>query len=99
MITKERYVKSPSGGTVSWNTDILRGVLSSLNINPSSATTTYDVALLDYDGTTIYEKKGNMGNFADNSKVALYGIYTVSITSISVSTNNFITTLLWDDEV
>ena len=85
MIQRYHISKTPSGGSASWNTDDLRGVMLQLLVNPTTATTTYDITLTDDDSIVVYSKKGNKGTLKDTTQMGLYGIYTVDITNASVN--------------
>ena len=100
MILQERYVVVPTAGKVSWNTiSDIRGELTQLSINPSVSTTTYDLYMTDDVGSIIYKKENLRGTFVDDSKVALYGIYTFNLTNTSTSNNSFTVTLIWNERV
>jgi hypothetical protein len=100
MIHRERVVNQPSAGHISWNTNNnLVGHLAQLSVNPSSTSTTFDIAIYDDRDTKVYEKKGNKGHTTDESKIGLFGHYTINLSNTSTSTVSWITTLLWDDEL
>lgn len=95
MICREVYYKQPSAGEASWNTyGDLRGKIIQFAVNPSVNTTTYIMTLTDDTGTQIY-KRSHKGISRDDTNVGVYGIYTVGISSASVSTNSFTVTLMW----
>jgi hypothetical protein len=100
MILREFYTKLPVAGAVSWNTfSDLRGVMEQLIVNSSTTSTTFDFSLTDDNGNIVYNKKGNKGTLIDDSKVGLYGIYTMSIANSSSNSNSFTTTLMWREHV
>ena len=99
MIIRERYTKPLTSGAASWNTNSdLRGQIAHISVNPSVSTTTFDFRITDDAGTTVYYKKGLKGQFFDDSKIGVYGIYTLGIESASNSSWNFITTVLWRED-
>lgn len=99
MILRERYLKQPSSGAVSWNTiSDLRGEIKQISINPSSSTTIYDFRITDDAGTTVYYKPGLQGVFIDDSKLGAYGIYTLGIESASISNASWTITILWSED-
>ena len=96
MILRERYVKQPTAGAVSWNTySDLRGHTEQLCVNPSVATTTYDLSMTNDNGDTIYSHKGLKGTFVDDAKIGIFGIHTIAINNASSSNESFTITLLW----
>ena len=100
MILKEEYRKQPTSGAVSWNTNgDLRGILVQLAVNPSATTTTYNFRMTNDAGTDIYDKKGMRGMWTDDTKVGLYGKYTLAIQSASTTNVSYVVTLLWDEKV
>lgn len=100
MISRERYKKQPAAGFSSWNThSILKGSLVHLSVNPSDTTTTYDVLLKDDANTTVYEQRGKKGVFVDDSKIGVYGIYTINLSNTSASNKTWTTTILWREDV
>jgi len=99
MIHRENYLKQPTAGAVSWNSyGEYRGILGQLTINPSVSTTTYNFSLTADTGAVVYNKKGIKGVYVDDSKIPLYGIYTMAIANSSESNYSFTTTLIWDDD-
>lgn len=100
MINRERYVKQPSAGSVSWNTDSdFRGVLEQVAINPSSTATTYDFKITADDNTVVYQQKGRKGTWIDDTKIGMFGVYTLDLENASDSTKSFTVTLIWNDDV
>lgn len=84
-IQRHSVTKTPSGGSISWNTDDMRGVMFSVSISPATSTTTYDFILTDDESIIVYSKKGLKGTFNDNTQIGLYGIYTAQISNASVN--------------
>jgi hypothetical protein len=100
MILQERYTKVPVAGTVKWNTySDIRGETTQLSVNPSVSTTIYDIWITDDVGSVIYKRENLRGTFVDDTKVALYGIYTINLTNTSTSNYSFTITLLWNERV
>jgi len=98
MILRERYLKQPAAGDVSWNTiSDFRGVLEQISVNPSSSSTEYDINITDDAGTVIYEQKGRKGTWTDDTKIGVYGIYTYNITNASASNATWTITSLWTE--
>ena len=100
MILREVYTKLPVSGDVSWNTiSDLRGVMQQLVVNSSATSTTFDFSITDDNGNIVFNKKGNKGTLIDDSKIGLFGIYTMSIANASTDSNSFSTTLMWREHV
>lgn len=101
MILRERYTKIPANNSsTNWNTiSDLRGNLEQITINPSSSSTIYDFYMTDDDGNIVYNKKGLKGTFVDDSKIGVFGIYTINISNASILTNSFTCTLIWNENL
>lgn len=99
MIFRERFLKQPTAGAVSWNVGYIKGTIGQVSINPSATGTTYNFTLTDDVGNVVYIKKGKKGTYVDDSKVEGYGIYTANIASASASNRTWITTLIWNDSL
>jgi hypothetical protein len=87
MICKRTWTKTPIGSplSVSWNTDDLRGKLTSITIVPTSSDTTYDFVMTDDQSLDVYRRNQVLGTFRDDSSKGFYGIYTFKIDNASVS--------------
>lgn len=81
LIVRYKATKTPSSATVSWNTDDLRGVMRQLLVQTATSTNTFDFKLVDDDGITVYERKGNKGTLNVSTPMGLYGIYTATISN------------------
>lgn len=79
LIVRYKTSQTPVSGTISWNTDDLRGVMRQLLVNPATSTTTYDFRLVDDDSITAFEKKGCKGTLNIITPMGLWGIYTARI--------------------
>jgi len=100
MILRERYIRQPINGDSSWNSNSdFSGVLQQLIVNPSAAATTYDFSMTNDLGDVVYDKKGLKGTFIDDSKLGLFGIYTMDIANASDSTKSFSISLIWREIV
>lgn len=84
-IQRHSVTKTPSGGTVNWNTDDMRGVMFMISIAPATSTTTYDFTLTDDESIIVYSKKGLKGTFNETTQLGLYGVYTAQISNVSVN--------------
>ncbi len=83
MIVKYHKEGTSVAGTLSFNTDDLRGICNRIFVKPPSNSVTYDLKITDDNSLDIYEKKGLRRSLNDISQHTLRGIYTVSITNIS----------------
>lgn len=83
MIVKYYKQGTSVAGTLSFNTDDLRGVCHRIFIKPHSSSVSYNFKLTDDNSLDIYLVKGIKGSLNDLSQHTLRGIYTASFTSIS----------------
>lgn len=84
MMVKYYKEKTSLAGSLSFNTDDLRGKCERIFIKPPTEAVTYDVKLTDDNSLDVYVNKGIRGTLNDISGLPLKGIYTVSISNISV---------------
>mgnify|MGYP001583976723 CR=1 FL=1 len=84
MIVKYNKVVTAVSGSISFNTNDLRGVCYRVFIKPATSTTTYDITFTDDNTLIIYSKKGVRGTLNDISTQTLKGIHTVAVTNASV---------------
>ena len=80
-----KYYKSgtSSAGSLTFNTDDLRGKCERVFVKPPSEAITYDFKMTDDNSLDIYVKKGLRGTLNDISGQSIKGIYTVLINNIS----------------
>ena len=84
LIHKERLTGSTASGSLTRTTAKFSGVVcKQLYIKPTTATTTFNVAITDKDADTVYEEVGYQGTLIREVEIPLSGNYTVSITSAS----------------
>lgn len=99
MFIRHRYIRSIAAGVSSWNSaSDLRGVINQIAINPSSSSTTYDFKMTDDSNTVVYHKEGLKGDYTDESKIGVYGTYTLGIENASVSNKSFTVTIITGDD-
>lgn len=84
MMCKYYKEKTSIAGSLSFNTDDMRGKLERIFIKPPSESVTYDFKMTDDNSLDVYVNKGVRGTLNDISGLPSKGIYTVSITNISV---------------
>ena len=84
IMVKYYHSDTSVGGSLSFNTDDLRGKCERLFLKPPTEAITYDITLTDDNSLIIYSQQGIRGTLNDISGFSLRGIYTVSITNISV---------------
>lgn len=93
MIFKETSIRTPVGGTVSWNTCEMRGVLHCILISPASGT--YDFKMIDENSIVAYSETGLSGVWRDDTPIGVYGIYTVTLSN--AEDVEFKVTLLYEE--
>lgn len=84
MMVKYYKEATSSAGTATFNTDDLRGGCGRIFVKPPAETVTYDIKLTDDNNLDVYSAKGLRGTLNDISSQTLKGIYTVTISNISV---------------
>ncbi len=89
MICKRTFTKTCVAGTVSWNTDDLRGEIRHIIIKPNTSSTTYDFTMTGDNDVPLYEENGKLGTFKDTTIYGLHGIYTCLISNASLATETF----------
>lgn len=97
MICKRTFSKTAVSGTVSWNTDDLRGVLYTLIIKPSAESSTYDFTMTDDQSVAVFDENGKLGTFRDTTNFGLYGIYTCEISNASPTTESFTIEIIYEE--
>lgn len=84
-IDPHRLSGTASGGTFSVNTHhLVGGVLRNILIKAATASTIFDVAIVDEDSYTIYERTSETGVTSEITKIPVRGIYTVTISNATV---------------
>lgn len=82
-----KYFKQATAvaGTISFNTDDLRGQVHRIFVKPATSSTSYDIEITDDNSLPVYSQKGIIGNLNDISIQLFKGIYTVVISNISAN--------------
>lgn len=74
-----------SGGTWQGNTGVLYGFLVGVRCRPATATTIYNLRIVDRDSYEIFERKGIKGELAAHQIVVpIRGVHTVFIEQATV---------------
>lgn len=66
---KYKYSLTVSGGTVSGNTDFMRGMVEQLYITPTTSTTQWDLNIIDRDGDIVYSRVSETGSLSDKAEI------------------------------
>ena len=85
MIVKYSKQQTAVAGSISFNSDDLRGICYRIYVSPATSTTTYDVTITDDNSAVIYSKKGLRGTLNDLSTQTLKGIHTIAVNNASVN--------------
>lgn len=67
--SKYKYSLTVSGGTVSGNTDFMRGMVEQLYVYPTTSTTQWDLNIIDRDGDIVYSRTSETGNLSDKAEI------------------------------
>lgn len=67
--SKYKYTLTVSGGTVSGNTDFMRGMVEQLYVYPTTSTTQWDLSIVDRDGDVVYSRTSEVGNLSDKAEL------------------------------
>lgn len=82
VIHTEKLSGTASAGTFAVNTiSNLCGLLRTIIIKPTTATTQYDITITNSDSMDIYSSKSIVGNSSDEVQIPLRGIFTITITN------------------
>ena len=75
---------TPSSGTASVNIANCFGIINQVIVTPTTATTTFDVAITNQKSRDIYDMDDSTGFLVDKIDVALRNDATLTITNASV---------------
>lgn len=67
LFSKYKYSLTISGGTVSANTDFMRGMIEQVIITPTTSTNQWDLSFIDRDGDIIYQRVSETGTINDRT--------------------------------
>ena len=85
LIHKERLTGSTASGSLTLTTAKFSGVrLINIYVNPTTASTTYDLLIEDLNSDDIFEELGIQGQLNRTVRIATYGSHTVTISNASV---------------
>jgi hypothetical protein len=85
QITPIEVSQTASSGIWSFNTQKFSGGnLMYIVLNPTTATTTYDISIIDEKSNTIYNDEGITGLYIQEVYIPLRGVYTISVSNSSV---------------
>ncbi len=73
IFAKYKYVLTVSGGTVSSNTDAMRGMIEQIIITPTTSTNQWDFNLIDRDGDIVYSRNVETGTINDRDSILPVG--------------------------
>ena len=74
-----------AGGTVSVNSDYMRGIAMLIHVKPASTTTAYEYKIIDPKSRTIRYVYDKVGEFADTEPLPVWGICTLQILNASAN--------------
>jgi hypothetical protein len=75
---------TPSTGSLSVNSDYMRGEMCLLYVKPTTATTVYDFRIVDAKSRIIREFKDVRGTLRETNPLTVYGIYTFTVVNATV---------------
>lgn len=73
IFAKNKYILTVSGGTVSSNTDAMRGMIEQIIITPTTLTNQWDFNLIDRDGDIVYPRNVETGTINDRTALVPAG--------------------------
>jgi len=87
MVYKYKDTLTTVAGTISGNTVPLHGICKYIYIEPTTATTAYNVAIIDDDNHTVknYELRFFKGTMRDFTEFVVQGIYTITISNATAN--------------
>ena len=83
LIHKETLSGSTVSGSLSINTSNLKvgGIMSIVCARPTTASTVYDIKIVDDGSFTIYERTSETGELAEEVLLPISGIHTITISN------------------
>lgn len=82
IVHKEKLTGTTSSGTFSANTSLqLHGLLHNIIVKPTTATTTYNIKIIDDDSMTVWERTSETGAFSDQVMLPMRGVHTLTISN------------------
>ena len=83
LLHKEILSGTTVSGSLSINTVNFRkgGLLSLVGVRPATASTQYDIKIVDEDSFTMYERTSETGELAEEVLLPIKGIYTITISN------------------
>jgi hypothetical protein len=85
-------------GSLSFNTDDIRGQCNRIFVKPPSDSVSFDIVITNDNGLDIYSRQGITGVLNDVSNQPMKGIHTVSFTNISTD-GLFKTEFSWEEKM
>ena len=96
LIHHERATNTAVGGTFSYNTRHIHGILGQILVKQATATTVYDIKIVDSKGMTILEETSEAEPMAYETRIPVRGIYTVTVSN-SLRNEEFLTDLIIEE--
>jgi len=82
LIHIERLTLTTSSGSASGNTTSkLRGICYEILVKPATASTQYDISIVNNNGLTIYARTSEVGDMGENMELPMQGANTVSLSN------------------
>lgn len=82
IIHKEKLAITTASGTISGNTSArIQGLLRSISVKPTTASTTFDIKLVDDQSVTLWERLSETGSFSEQVALPFRGVYTLTISN------------------
>lgn len=86
VVPGEGFAIATSGGAYSANTRKEYGRIMGVRVRPLTATTIYDVSILDKDSFVIYQRQGIKGAFSEDlAGCPIVGILTCAIANATAN--------------
>ena len=84
IIHAETIEGTVASGSLSENTNDIRGLCHQVMVKPASETTIYNVSITNSKDVVVYERLSETGTLAELVSIPVRGIYTVAISSSTV---------------
>lgn len=75
------------GGLFQGNLTHLNCLCQNIIVTPTTASTTYDVKIINPDNSVIYERTSETGTLSEVTAIPLLGTYTISILNATADEN------------
>lgn len=81
LVSNNNTSLTTSSGTDSENTNNLVGVIEQIIVKPTTASTQYDIKIVNGDSLTVFERTSETGELSEHVNIPTDGFHTITITN------------------